>query len=116
MFLAQFTLALYGQIPIFVQGLQVVKSHKCQEACFSIMKPHLRPGILSRAQQRGEQQEGAALTSLEEHRDKLLTPQGAGLEVMCMRGLCSNMDYPPTHNQKYSMQYEILKEEGIQSH
>lgn len=52
------------------------------------MKPHLRTGILSRAQQTEEQQEGAALTSLEEHRDKLVTPQGAGLEAMCMRGLC----------------------------
>lgn len=78
------------------------------------MKPHLRTGILSRAPQR-EEQEGAALTSLGEHRDKSVTPQGAGLEVMCMRGLCSYMDYPPSHNQKYAMHYEILKEEGIQS-
>lgn len=64
-------------------------------------------GILSRAQ---HQQAGTALTSPEQLRDKTAKPQRAELEVMCTRGLCSCMGFPPSHGQNYTMRQEILKE------
>lgn len=88
--------------------------HECQEAGFSITKPHLMTGILSRAPETTRRGHCPNHSTRSQKSGKL---QGAQQihEVMCMGGLCSCMGFPPCHNQNYAVCQEILKEGGIHS-